>query len=331
MRKIILPIIIFSMLACERPLIDEASLEPVQSMSKSVTNVEGVLHFDNLKSVDSTMTMIGKMSEAEYNSWAKEMHFNSMFEKYKNLSLSSLTSDFQSSSVAYFDKETNSYQLNSVNSNYAKITNPTGLVVIGNATYIFSATEVKCVAGVNKAAAQNLLDSKSNEYKIRGIISNKVEDFGKSNSNARTGPWSKDQQGNYVNGVELGSNNPNYLKSRLEARVYYISDPSNPIATIAKMSLEIRGDFYHQGWKDQRKKPQRYDVSWTFQIADGWSMTSYDTYTGSDSESGIMSINRVLYDGNMLDIKNLNIPISAVAYNTSGFEVISKTTFVLTN
>lgn len=337
MKKLSFSVLMLFALSCESP----SSMDPGTPKSKQEANesslkvVNGTFSFETVDEFETTVKKIGSMSSQEYSLWQKSHDVKTLYSEYL-----SLPPDASLQQVAEtrphlitFNEKTNAYELNSVNSNYAKVTNEKGLVIINNATYQFSSTEVKCIKGIDQNAASTLLTSKREEYEANSIKFSSVEEGFKPGRNAKVGPWEKEQRGNAIRDMK-GWDGDYYLKSWLVCRYYWIPNPWFPGMDRGMMAIEVSGKYYREkGWgPDEERTPQQYSTTWSFELSDGLAnFGTYYPYSGTWTESGIPSFAKVLYDGIPCDIRNLNIPVTAMDFNKNGNSVTSTTTFVVTN
>jgi len=175
MRKLSLSILMLFALSCENP----SSMDPVDSQkqqetqSNSLKVINGTLSFATVDEFTATIKKIGALNNKEYALWQKSFGLKTLYSKYLALPSDAVLQQIADSQpeLVFFNKNSNAYELNSINSNYAKVTNEKGLVIIDNATYQFSATEVKCIKGIDQNAANTLVNSPRADYQLNNIKS----------------------------------------------------------------------------------------------------------------------------------------------------------------
>jgi hypothetical protein len=338
MKRLLLSVLTLFALSCENPSpIDTGTPPNRQEHNENTLKViNGAFAFETIDDFEATAKKIGNLSNKDYSNWQKSYNIKTQYSEYLSLSPNVPLKEQSKKhpELVFFNEKTNSYELNSVNSNYAKITNDKGIVIINNASYQFSAKEIKCIRGSDQAAINTLLTSARENYQANNIKFSTVEEGFKPRKNAKMGPWEKEQKGNGIYDMP-GWDGAYYVKSKLRCRYYWIPNP-NPVfpgMDIGKMAIEIEGSYYRERsiLNDQQQQPQQYSVTWAFELSDRLNFGTYFPYTGNYTESGIQSFSRVLFDGFPCDIRNLNIPVTAMDFNKNGASVTSTTTFVVTN
>jgi hypothetical protein len=326
MNKFILAFIVSLLIfSCSQPEVSHSSLTDVST--------NDILTFKSLDDFLSTADRVGHMKEGDFILWEKERNFTSRYSDYKQLLESDIpTISKNGLSIVYNDNDS-TFTINSVSTNIAKITNRSGLVIIDGATYLFSADEVAVLAG-SSIIEQNELIGRS--ARSKKVISKPVIEIGTPTNTARVAPWDTYQQGNDVKDVVRGSNNPCWLGTRLVGKAYDIPHPTSPWQTLPRQSINVLASFYHQKafGGNELIVPQKFEVTWNFEAFYNpcpICPNQYNPISGSYVESGVPSIEITVFDGVRGDIKNLNIPVSASAYNTSGQTVVSATAFLFTN
>lgn len=292
--------------------------------------VNGVLAFENEDELLNVAKIVGDMSASEYNLWQNNLKFSSQFSSFNEI-ISQNTIDFgklERYSPVFRNGENGGLEMNNVNTNYSKITNKNGLVIIGDSTYQFSAKAIRSIQGYDENKWKLLLISQDSELKDLGIKQSKVTELFVPQANARVAPWEKFQKGNELTDID-GKDGAFFIEARLKAVTYSISWTSN------RQSIDLTASFYRKNFEQKLYIPQKIEATWSFQVFDapcGICTPTLITKTGTYVESGVSSIAKTIYDApSYINVTNMNLPVSGSAYNGSGDMKTSTTTFLFTD
>lgn len=328
MRKVFVFICcLFAISSCQNLDILEAPVSKINGDEElsSFRLINGILAFKNAEELFKAAESIGAMSSEEYDKWKSDLSFQSQYSDFLE-TLSTNISDIsnQKYSSIYLNEENNRLELNNVNTNYGKITNPLGLVIIGDSTYQFSAKKIRSIKGYDEEKLKYLLTSGENELIAHGITQTEVIELSAPNNNARVAPWEKFQTGNVLHRIDDKDGNF-YINARLKA-VNYV------VGISLRQSIDLTASFYRDMWGTNLYTPQKFEATWSFQIFEapcGLCVPVLTTHTGSYIESGVHSIAKTIFDAPAyIEVYSMNLPVSAHAYNDSGVLLASSTTFL---
>jgi hypothetical protein len=287
----------------------------------------GVLSFSKYADFDAFLVKMGTMNDKNYKAWSQNLIFESLYSEYVKKSDKS-----QSEPLNEFP------DLNSINSNYAKLSDKRGIVFIDGYTYLFTSEEIKVKKGVDEKSI-SILTSVTNksDYKGKGITSSEVKTFVKKSSQGRSAPFLYTQRGNYIR-----SNF--FMEATLEFKQYNKLIPNGSYCDTDPFTGQVycspdyivesmnTGTIDAKYYRDQqlggnvRETPQRFEFSWTFKVNNG------TPQTGVFNESSTDRLYVTFYDGPGGNISEFNAPISALDYLPTGTTLEkSETTFVFTN
>ncbi|WP_188938665.1 hypothetical protein [Dyadobacter endophyticus] len=306
MKKLLLCIICAFALSCEKPT-NEPATNPSGSVGMEIK--EGIAIFSDMETFLSASEKIGALNSKDYDRWSKDNKFFSRYTEYQGeIEKKTLSeSDLRPGGSLIKDEEGGYLHLNSVNSNYARITNKDGLVIVGGSTYQFTYKEIKKIDGTSQSAIASLLNSKTKaEYEANGITASEVKIVSTTAPNARTSDESvvierKTQQGNDIGGDLFWKW---YVEATLEIRGYSIPGCAicptpTPGGYIYRYTAVVDLVYFANGLLQKDKEiPERYELAWSFvRHRPPLVENQGETITGSYIESGIRTISKTISDG----------------------------------
>lgn len=329
MKKILLCLVAAFVFSCEKPSID-GSEKPVNlekpSSLPSIQNQDGILKFSSAEDLLIAVDQIGAMKEDEYSRWSSSINFKSRYLDY--LEETKIEGDTSRAFAARDNGalikniEDGFYHLNSINSNYAKITNTDGIVYIGDETYMISYESIKVLKGTSKDKVSILKRTTSDEdFRRYGILNSKITSVKKNNINARTSDEvmieRKVQQGGDLKDDAFWDW---YVLGIFEVKGYCM--PCTPIfpgtpVSINRYTTTIEANYWADGLLTQtREIPQRYEINWSAAI---WSSLAPNgiPVTGSYTESNVRTVLRTLTDGINSFFVSYDISVKAFDYKGS--------------
>jgi hypothetical protein len=279
---------------------------------------DGILKFGSMEEFLSNTERIGSMNATDYAEWAKNKGFESrMMEYLRDVSLDSIVDNqLRPNGSLIKNVEGGYYHLNSINSNYARVTNKDGLVIIEGSTYMFSYDEIKKIDGISKEAFGTLLSvNNKKEYKKYGIEASEVVSVRKVDVNSRTTDGTvverKVQQGGDISGDPFWNW---YVDATFEIKGYSIPGCliCNPGPPYGSYTATLEAFYYADGLFQKSKEiPQLFHMDWTFlrhkaPYAPGFG----ETITGSYEESGVKTVFRTISDGGEILSYDINVKAS---------------------
>jgi hypothetical protein len=302
MKKILLCLICIAVFSCEKPFTER----PEEVKNSLTVNVQdGILRFESMEDFLSSTEQIGSMSTKDYTEWSKNKGFESrMMEYLKEVSLDSIVDSQLRPNGSLIKNATGGYyHLNSINSNYARVTNKDGLVIIEGSTYMFSYDEIKKIDSISNESFRTLLSvNDKKEYKKYGIEASEVVSVSKVDPKARTTDGvvveRKVQQGSDISGDPFWDW---YLDATFEIKGYSIPGCiiCNPGPPYGRYTATLEVFYYADGLFQKTKEiPQLFKMDWTFvrhhpPLAPGFG----ETITGAYEESGVKTVFRTISDG----------------------------------
>lgn len=270
---------------------------------------DGIAVFSDMETFLSTSEKVGALNSGEYDQWSKENGFYSRYAEYQEeISKKTISESHLRPGGSLIKNEKGGYfQLNSVNSNYARITNKDGLVIIGGSTYQFTYSEIKKIDGTSPSSITSLLGSQGKaNYEKNGITASEVKVVKSTERNARTAEESivverKTQQGPDISGDAFWDW---YLDATLEIRGYSIPGcaicpPPTPGGNFYRYTAVVELFYYSDGLFEKDKEvPERFELAWSFvRHHPPLSENAGETITGSYTESGVETVLRTISDG----------------------------------
>ncbi len=335
MKKVVLFIVCLAIFSCETT-VDDPGFKAQNGSGMEIK--DGIAVFNDMEAFLTTAEKVGELNSKEYGEWSEENKFYSRYTEYqeeigkKTISENSLRPD----GSLIKNEKGGYYQLNSVNSNYARITNKDGLVIIGGSTYQFTYSEIKKIDGVSQSSISSLLKSKTKaDYERSGIIASEVQVVGATERNAKTSDESvvverKTQQGPDISGDAFWDW---YLDATLEIRGYSlpgcaICPPPAPGGYFARYTAVVELFYYSDGlFVKDKEIPSRFELAWSFvRERPPLAPNTGETITGSYMESGVSTVLRTISDGGKIlsydiDAKALDNRFSE-ALKTSGTRIV---------
>lgn len=321
MKKLIFFLLVLVISSCRE---SNQDAEPVGAPSQDKFKVEnGVLRFENLDVFLATAEQLGGMSHKEYSEWATTRGFKSRYSEYIAEAEKITSGDFipRPNGPMVKNQDKGYYSLNSVNSNYARVTNEDGAVYIGKSTYIFTAKEIKKLDKISRQAIDELLVANKESYAKLGIIGSDVL-IKEPTPNAKTAEdytivESKEQQGNDIMGDAFWKW---YVNAKFEIRGYHIPTCSfcPPPTSPNRWTAILEVCYYADGLLQKTKEiPQRFELEWSFvRFAIPYPNGQGETITGSYIESDVKVVNRTLSDMGSI-IYSYDITAKALDYKGS--------------
>ncbi|SEJ69303.1 hypothetical protein SAMN05216327_116111 [Dyadobacter sp. SG02] len=306
MKKVLASFICLFALSCEKPGNDPVS----NSIEGSgIEFKDGIAVFNDMETFLSTSEKIGALNGKDYDEWSEKNKFYSRYTEYREeigkKTISEINLRPEGSLIK--NEKGGYFQLNSVNSNYARITNKDGLVMIGGSTYQFTYSEIKKIDGTSQSSISSLLNSKTAaDYQRNRIMSSEVKVVSSTDPNARTFDESvvverKTQQGPDISGDAFWNW---YLDATLEIRGYSlpgcaICPTPTPGGYIYRYTAVVELFYYSDGLIDKDKEtPERFELAWTYvRHHPPLAENQGETITGSYTESGVNTVLRTISDG----------------------------------
>ena len=309
MKKIFLSLIAAFAISCEKPLIDESekvgNLEKLESLS-DIQSQGGVLKFSSAENLLIAVEKIGAMNEEEYRSWSSSISFKSRYSDYleeiKIEGDTSRTYISRDNGPLIKNEEDGYYRLNSLNSNYARITNTDGIVYIGDETYMIDYKSIKVIKGASKEGINSLKRARNeDDFKRYGILNSKITTTKKNSLNARTSDEIMLERKVQKGGDLMDDFTWDwYVLAIFEVKGYCMPCtpmfPGTPIY-INRYTTTLEANYWSDGFfTKNREIPERYELSWS---GVKWSAVSPAgiPVTGSYIESNIRTVLRTLSDG----------------------------------